>query len=50
MLAKSKLRSIEVFFSKAAIDSVVSHDQFVSINNLLKEYEEMKEEIKNLKT
>ena len=50
MLAKSKLNTIEVLISKALIDSVVSHDEFILINNVLKEYNEMKEEIKNLKT
>ena len=50
LLAKSKLNSIEVLISKALIDSVVSHHKFVLINNILKEYDEMKEEIKNLKT
>ena len=49
LLAKSKLNSIEVLISKALIDSVISHDEFVLINTLLKEYEEPKEEIKNLK-
>ena len=48
--AKSKLNSIEVLIFKASIDSVISHDQFVLTNNLLKEYDQMKEEIKNLKT
>ena len=50
LLAKSKLNSIEVLISKALINSVISHDQFVSINIVLKEYNEMKEENKNLKT
>ena len=50
MLAKSKLNSIEVLISKALIDSVISHDEFVLINNVLKEYNEMKEDVKNLKT
>ena len=36
--------------SKALIDSVISHDKFLVINNMLKEHEEMKEEIKNLIT
>ena len=40
MLAKSKLNSIEVLISKALIDSNISHDEFVLINNMLKEYEE----------
>ena len=46
LLAKSKLNSIEVLISKALIDSVISHDRFVLMNNVLKEYDEMKEEIK----
>ena len=45
LLAKSKLNSIEVLISKALIDSVISHDEFVLINNVLKEYNEMKEGI-----
>ena len=49
-LAKSKLISIEVLISKALIESVISHDNFVLINNVLKEYNEMKDEIKTLKT
>ena len=50
LFAKSKLNGIEVLVSKALIDSVVSHDEFILTNNVLKEYNEMKEEIKNLKT
>ena len=34
----------------ALITSVISHDEFVLINNVLKEYETMKEEIKNWRT
>ena len=49
MLAKSKLNTIEVLISKALIDSVISHHGFVLINNVLKEYNKIKEEIKNLK-
>ena len=43
LLAKSKLSSIEVLNSKALIDSNISHDEFVSINNALKEYNDMKD-------
>ena len=50
LLAKSKLNSIEVLISKALIDSVISHDEFVLINNVLKDYDKMKEEIKNLRS
>ena len=50
LLAKSKLYLIEALFSKALIDSNISHDEFILINNLLKEYADMKEETKNLNT
>ena len=49
LLAKSKLNRIEVLISKALIDSNISHDEFVLINNVLKEYDKIKEEIKNVK-
>ena len=39
--AKSKLNSIEVLISKTLIDSNISHEEFISIGNVLKE------EIKN---
>ena len=44
-LAKSKLNSIEVLISKALIDSHISQDDFVLINNVLKTYGNMREEI-----
>ena len=47
LLAKSKLNSTEVLYSKVLIDSVISHDEFVSMINMLKPYDKMKEEIKN---
>ena len=46
-LAKSKLNIIGVLISKALIDSHVRHDETVSINNSLKEFYDIKEEIKN---
>ena len=46
MLAKSKLNRMEVLISKALIDSVIRHIEFVLVNNVLKECNEMKEEIK----
>ena len=33
--------------SKALIDLYINYDEFVSVNNKLREYNEMKEEIKN---
>ena len=47
MLAKSKLNSTEVLISKALNDSVISDDDLALINNVLKVYNKMKEEIKN---
>ena len=47
MLGKAKLNGIEVLISKALIDSNISYDDFFIINNVLKEYDDMKEEIKN---
>ena len=48
LLAKPKLSSMEVLISKALTDSNSAHDDIVLINNLLKEYENMKGK-KNLK-
>ena len=42
LLAKSKLNSIEILISKSLIDSVIIHDEFVLINNVLKGYNQMK--------
>ena len=47
LLARSKLNSIEVLFSKALIGSDISPDKFVLIN-VVKEYDNMKEGIENL--
>ena len=50
MLAKSKLNIVDVLIFKALIDSNISYDEFVLINNMLKERYNMREEIKSLKT
>ena len=50
MLAKSKVNSIKFLISKALIDLNISYDEFALINNLPKEYDDLKEETKNLKT
>ena len=44
MLAKTKLDTIEVLISKSLIDLYISHDEFVLVNNVLREYNELKEE------
>ena len=46
LLAKFKLNKTEVLISKTVIDSHISHGKFILINNVLKEYNK----IKNLKT
>ena len=50
LLAKTKLNSIEIWILKALINWNISHDEFILINDALKEYDDMKEEINNLKT
>ena len=45
-LGIDKLSTIEVLISKSLVDSYISHDEFVSINNMLREYNSRKEEIK----
>ena len=47
---KFKLNTIEVLNFKALIDSYISHEEFVSVNNALRGYNEMKKEIKNPET
>ena len=42
-----KLDAIEVPISRALIDSHISHDEFVSVNNALRECNKIKEEIRN---
>ena len=46
-LEKDKLTIIEVLISKALINSYISHDIFVSVNNVLREYNKIKKEINN---
>ena len=49
LLAKSKLNRIEVLIYKALINKVISHDEFILINNVLNKYSKMKKEIKKFK-
>ena len=45
-LGKAKLNTIEILISKALISSYISHDDFAPVNNELREYNKMKEEVK----
>ena len=38
---------MQVLISKALIDSIINHDVFVLLNNMLKVQDYIKEEIKN---
>ena len=48
LLAKSKLNSIEVLISKTLINSKISHDEFVLLNNALKKFYDIKEKYQKL--
>ena len=48
LLAKNKLNAIEVLISRTLIDSSISDD--VLNNNVLREYDVVKDYMKNLKT
>ena len=50
LLGKDKLKAIKFLISKALIDSYISHDEFISVNNVLRENNEMKEEKNNGET
>ena len=50
LLGKSKLDIIEVLLSKALIDSYIKHDEFVSVDSMLREYNETKEVMKSPET
>ena len=39
-------KTIEVLISKGLIDSSINHNEIVLVNNVLKEYDDMKKEIK----
>ena len=47
LLGKAKLNTIEILIYNILINSYIGHDDFVSVNNVLRENNEMKEEIKN---
>ena len=50
LLEKDKLNIIESLISKALINSYIIHDEFVSVNNVLREYNKIKEKLKNPET
>ena len=46
LLAKTKLNTINVLISRVLIDLYSNHKEFVSVNNVLREYNQTKEKIK----
>ena len=42
LLAKKYVNTIEALISKALIDSNINHDEFFSVNNVLRAYYKMK--------
>ena len=46
LLTKTKLNSVEVLISKALIHSHIRHNEFVSINDVLKEYVDINQKSK----
>ena len=41
---------MKVLIYKALSESYISHDEFISVNNVLREYNEIKEKIKHPQT
>ena len=48
LLGKANLDSIEAMIFKALIDLYICREKLVSVNNVLREYNETIEEVKNL--
>ena len=50
LLGKTKLNTNEILISKVLIEWCISHEEFVSVNNVLRQYNKIKEEIENSKS
>ena len=48
LLGKANLDSIEAIIFKALTDLYICRDKLVSVNNVIREYDETIEEVKNL--
>ena len=47
LLVNNELNTTKSLISRALIVSYINHDEFVLVNNLLREFDEIKEKIKN---
>ena len=50
LLGKDTWNAMKVLIYKALSESYISHDEFISVNNVLREYNEIKEKIKHPET
>ena len=50
LLKISKFNTIRVLVTKSLMDSYIIHYEFILVNNMLREYNKMKKEIKNSET
>ena len=50
MLAKRNLNSVETLMSEALLDFEITHEKFKTIVDEKQRYEQMKEDIKNIKS
>ena len=46
LLAKDKFNSAKILIFKALIESYITHDELASVNNMLREYDDMKDTVK----
>ena len=49
-MVEYELHNVENLISKTLIESNMNHGEFVLINNVLREYDNLKKENKNVKT
>ena len=50
LLKISKFNTTRVLVTKSLMDSYITHYEFILVNNMLREYNKMKKEIKNSET
>ena len=47
LLTKTKFNSIAVLISKTLIDLYINQDEYISVNKMLRKFNEIKERVKN---
>ena len=46
-IVSKKLNTVDALISKVLIDSYISHDKFVFVDNMLRKYDDTKREVKS---